>query len=124
MDLFKCYYPECRKQYNSKYNLIRHLNSFHLDNKSYLCPFCGKGFYNKQCLDSHLKEKQCEFCAKPKNGLGIVDSLNSVLEENYVRLADPPPLNLPVLPKIEKSRQVPSIYVKLPISPTVLDFAK
>jgi hypothetical protein len=124
MESFKCYYPECQKRYNSKYNLIRHLNSYHLDNKSYICPFCGKGFYNKQCLDSHLKDQLCEFCIKPKVSRGVMESLNFLLQENYVRLAEPPPLSLPVLPKIEKSRQVPSDYVKLPISPTILDMGK
>lgn len=115
MDTYKCYYDDCQKSYNSMYNLIRHLNSYHLDNKSYMCSFCIKGFYNKLSLDSHISRGLCGSKSKAqKNGL-ILD-LAHITESPRQFIVDPPSVLLPALPKIEKERQIPIGFCKLPIS--------
>ena len=115
MNTYKCYYEDCRKTYNSKYNLIRHINSFHLDNKSYMCSFCSKGFYNKQCLDLHQSADMCDSMLLPRRGTGVFADLSVITDAASHRLQAPPPLTLPVLPRIEKERQVPLHLAKLPI---------
>ena len=119
MNTYKCYYDDCKKAYNSKYNLIRHINSYHLDNKSYLCSFCNKGFYNKQCLDFHQSAGICEFRLFPWSGKGMIADLCNVIKSENQKLQAPPPLTLPVLPRIEKERQVPLFIAKLPIISTI-----
>ena len=121
METYTCYYPDCRKIYNSKYNLIRHINCFHLDAKSYYCSFCAKGFYNKQSLESHQATHNCESPPKPQENHNILMALLSVSEIKTPKVLEPSPLLLPVLPKIECNRQVPLILAKLPINQSLFD---
>jgi hypothetical protein len=115
MNTYTCYYEDCQKRYNSKYNLIRHINSYHLDNKSYMCSFCSKGFYNKQSLDSHLASG---LCGNPKKGptRGLMFDLSNITEIVKLTLMAPPAILLPALPRIEKDRQVPLEIARLPIT--------
>ena len=115
MNIYKCYYEACSKTYNSKYNLIRHINSYHLDNKSYICSSCGRGFYNKQCLDVHVYTGVCEVQSSPRGRKGLLGDLSSLTDCVSPRIQAPPPISLPVLPKVEEARQVPLSMAKLPI---------
>ncbi|OMJ87535.1 hypothetical protein SteCoe_10710 [Stentor coeruleus] len=124
MNTYECYYEDCHKIYNSKYNLIRHINSFHLDNKSYMCSYCSKGFYNKQCLDLHINTGMCDNFNLPRKGLGLLEDLSLITEAIRYKLQTPPPLQLPVLPKIEKDRQVPLHLSKLPIISLIFEYPK
>lgn len=121
METYTCYYPACQKVYNSKYNLIRHINCFHLDAKSYYCPYCAKGFYNKQSLESHQISHGCEVPHKPQQDYNILLALQSTIEKTTPKVLEPSPLLLPVLPKIEYNRQVPLIFAKLPINQSLFD---
>ena len=115
MNTYTCYYENCQKTYNSKYNLIRHINSYHLDNKSYMCSFCSKGFYNKQSLDSHLSAGFCG-ARKERSARGLMFNLSNITEIVIQSLMAPPAILLPALPRIEKDRQVPLEIAKLPIT--------
>lgn len=121
MNTYTCYYEDCQKNYNSKYNLIRHINAYHLDNKSYMCSFCSKSFYNKQCLTLHLSNRQCELPIQATDHCGLVASLSNIDQNPIYQLIETPAISLPVLPRIEKERQVPFNYAKLPITVCVVD---
>ena len=117
MNIYKCYYQDCRKTYNSKYNLIRHINSYHLDNKSYMCSSCGRGFYNKQCLDVHVYAGACGVQTYPCRRKGLLSDLSALTDNISLSLHETPPISLPALPRVENARQVPLNLTKLPILP-------
>ena len=119
MNAYKCYYEDCLKIYNSKYNLIRHINSFHLDNKSYMCSSCNKGFYNKQSLEVHAKQcmNSCDLLIA--QGSGILVHISYILDNKVLYLKPTPPMQLPILARIERDRQIPFCYIKLPIIGTI-----
>lgn len=48
-----CYYEICKRIFNSKYNLQRHINSKHLNIKNFSCNLCGKKVVSKQNLIEH-----------------------------------------------------------------------
>ena len=48
-----CYYEDCQRIFNSKYNLQRHINSKHLSIKNFSCSLCGKKVVSKQNLIEH-----------------------------------------------------------------------
>jgi uncharacterized C2H2 Zn-finger protein len=50
---FKCYYSDCSRSYNSKYNLKRHINTNHLCLKNYPCDQCGRIFASKKNVMKH-----------------------------------------------------------------------
>ena len=50
---FICYYETCNKSYKTKFNLRRHINSFHLKLKNFKCEECSKCFVSKQNLKEH-----------------------------------------------------------------------
>ena len=110
-----CYYEDCKKIYNTKYSLIRHINSYHLDNKSYMCSSWSRGFYNKQCLVDHaLICIQKDHSHVPKR-MGILEDISYILDLQVHYLQPVPPIQLPILARIEKERQVPLHMAKLPI---------
>jgi hypothetical protein len=81
-----------------------------------MCSYCSKGFYNKQCLDLHVAAKTCDSELGARRGRGVKADLNEITDFCEQRLiAAPPALLLPVLPRIEKERQVPLHLAKLPI---------
>ena len=61
-------YPECGKEYASKFNLKRHVQVFHHRNKQVKCDICNKYFRVKQNLIEHsfihsgIKPYECELC--------------------------------------------------------------
>lgn len=51
--MFQCYYSDCGKTYNTRFNLRRHINSTHLKIKNFICEICSKHFVSKQNLKEH-----------------------------------------------------------------------
>jgi len=50
---FACYYTDCPRRYNTKFNLQRHINTQHLNIRNFQCDFCEKRFPSKQNLREH-----------------------------------------------------------------------
>lgn len=48
-----CYYDNCEKIYKTKFNLRRHINSYHLHIRSHTCARCNKSFVSKQNMKEH-----------------------------------------------------------------------
>ena len=53
MEPIKCPYNSCNKVYYTKFNLRRHINSYHLELKNFKCDICSKSFVSKQNLKDH-----------------------------------------------------------------------
>lgn len=53
-NLYLCYYTQCSRVCSSKYNLRRHVNSTHLQIRSFKCERCDKRFTSKQILKEHF----------------------------------------------------------------------
>ena len=51
---FNCYYDFCGKEFNTKYNLKRHINSVHLKIKDFQCSICEKSLVSKIAYKEHL----------------------------------------------------------------------
>lgn len=50
---FVCFYANCSKRYNTKFNLERHINIAHLNIRNFVCPHCSKRFPTKQNMREH-----------------------------------------------------------------------
>ena len=37
---FACFYADCSKRYNTKFNLMRHISTTHFNIRNFLCPYC------------------------------------------------------------------------------------
>lgn len=65
---FCCMFNNCGKEYNSKFNLKRHVEIYHLKSKQVQCPICFKFFRIKQNLVEHSyihskqKPYRCSWC--------------------------------------------------------------
>ncbi len=63
------YCQECRRYFNRKYDLDRHMNTIHCD-KVYNCNICNKNFRQLYCLKRHVntihenKKFKCDKCDK------------------------------------------------------------
>ena len=55
LNLYCCMYPGCLGEYSTKFNLKRHVESFHMNVKKYQCSFCSSGFSSKQSVKEHLR---------------------------------------------------------------------
>lgn len=70
LKIFCCMYKECRREYQTKYNLIRHINVNHLNKKIGRCSICNKEFVDYENLKEHLnihsniKPYSCTQCGK------------------------------------------------------------
>jgi Zinc finger, C2H2 type len=53
-----CYYDFCCKEFNSKYNLKRHINSVHLKIREYQCDICAKTLVSKVAFKEHSYSHQ------------------------------------------------------------------
>ena len=112
---FKCYHPGCQKTYNSKYNLVRHINTKHLLILKYACPHCDRKFPHKQNLGYHLKAHT----RMQRNLLTLasfVPPVEPVIQEppqeemNYRRL----PLILESRQKAQRDQRIPMIPILIP----------
>lgn len=133
---YKCYYEGCTKNYKTKYNLRRHINSNHLYIKEFSCNICSKSFSSKQNLQGHEKlhkqklsmpelevpiypfqtqnskhEEISElFLSKFYKEIKLIYSVNC----NTTRTA------MPILPPICNERTVSKAFTKLPVIPILL----
>ncbi|CAG9319929.1 unnamed protein product [Blepharisma stoltei] len=52
MKTFKCFYESCSRIYSTKFNLGRHINVFHKNNR-FPCSICGERLSSAQNLKDH-----------------------------------------------------------------------
>mmetsp|Transcript_52347 Transcript_52347/g.59835 ORF Transcript_52347/g.59835 Transcript_52347/m.59835 type:complete len:235 (+) Transcript_52347:211-915(+) len=52
---YLCTYPDCSKEYTTRFNLRRHILLAHLRSKNFECLYCGKKFALNQYLKEHMK---------------------------------------------------------------------
>jgi len=124
--MFECYHKGCPKRYSTKYNLVRHINSNHLQIKKHICPFCSKSFPCKQNLDIHQAvHKEVN---KPSQTKRLGDS-RFILSEHYQEVRHKAKFSsytgpLPVMPPVDSSRQSSQLEKKLPVIPVLLEALK
>ena len=53
---FKCYYKDCKRSYQSRQNLRRHVNTDHLKIKTYPCSICSRLLSSKRNLANHTNK--------------------------------------------------------------------
>ena len=51
--VFCCMHLNCTKEYQSKYNLLRHIDINHLKKRTGKCGICGKEFIDYENLKEH-----------------------------------------------------------------------
>lgn len=136
---FQCYYPNCPRSYNSKYNLKRHINTNHLHLKSYPCDQCEKTFASKKNLLKHsathseivFEEIPLVLKSKAKASGGVPVDLRSLPLSSYYREVFTPIIVnpviskqcLPSLPPIDFCRQSHQGDAKVPLLPILLNYA-
>ena len=136
---FLCYYPNCPRSYNSKYNLKRHINTNHLHLKSYPCDQCEKTFASKKNLLKHssthneisFEEIPIVIHNKVKIGSSSCFYLVPIpLARYYKEVLHPVVLNptitkqtLPSLPPIDVCRKSHQDDSKVPLLPILLNYA-
>ncbi|OMJ82232.1 hypothetical protein SteCoe_17136 [Stentor coeruleus] len=113
----KCYYKECEKQYQSQSNLVRHINTYHLDYEVFFCTSCKLYFTSAQDILNHrLEHSNLSRRYIPKHRF--------LLSDHYIdEKSKPTPtsiLKIPVLPSIEEDRKCLSKKCKLPLNPEIL----
>ena len=130
---FNCYYEFCGKEFNTKFNLKRHINSVHLKIKDFQCPICGKSLVSKIAYKEHsythenIKPLKC-----PYLGCTETFSRSSVLcEHKKTHGKDEPVIltkrNQPEkrilfdFPKIRKDRALKQAGKKVPLHHLLLD---
>lgn len=113
---FKCYYKDCLKKFQCKANLVRHVNTLHLNESVYSCPLCEKYFTSISKFSKHQKLH--------KIPIKILNSKKFLLSEHYKDKIDciypSNILTLPVLPQIEEERISLPSNTKLRITPEIL----
>lgn len=135
---FKCYYPNCPRSYNSKYNLKRHINTNHLHLKSYPCDQCDKTFASKKNLLKHtathsetrFEEIPLMLKTKAKVSTDPTVDLKPIPLSAYYRevltlITVNPVLSkqsLPSLPPIDLCRQSHQGDAKVPLLPILLNY--
>lgn len=135
---FRCYYSDCLRSYNSKYNLKRHINTNHLKLKSYPCDQCSRSFASKKNLQKHLmthtqivaidmskksKIKKNKDCCETVE-VGIIPLAKYYKEVLLLAVTNPVLLNqsMPSLPPVERCRLAHQKNVKVPLLPALLDY--
>ena len=105
--VFQCYYPGCITVFSTKFNLVRHLNTRHIQILSFPCKACGKVLSSKASLQSHQRIHSGE------DEPAVVEDTQAWLSsEAESEMMDP--LSLP---KVERGRQYSG---KLPICSKLL----
>ena len=115
--IFKCYYDQCGKIYQSLANLVRHLNVFHLNQSVYHCALCDSYFTSIENFFRHQKKR------KQRRKKNFVSKEFLLSEHYYEEKSFYNPANIlaqPVLPLIEEERKRLSFSYKLPINPDIL----
>ena len=51
--VLECPFEDCKKIYTNKFNLKRHIDAIHADNKRFQCMHCHKSLSSKQNLKEH-----------------------------------------------------------------------
>lgn len=117
-DQHKCYYEDCGHSYSSKYNLVRHINTMHLNIKKYFCQLCSKRFSSKQALTVHVKShtKSPRLCVSAR----VVDRTEFLLSDHYqeIRETEPPIISIgqpPALALVTEDRRRMQARSKLPV---------
>jgi uncharacterized Zn-finger protein len=137
---FQCYYPNCPRSYNSKYNLKRHINTNHLHLKSYPCDQCEKTFASKKNLLKHTAThseivfEHVPVIVKTRKEDGKVKSYDLTplqLSRLYKEVVAPIMVNpiiskqsLPSLPPVDLCRQSLQGEAKVPLLPVLLNYVK
>ena len=68
--LYCCPVEYCDREYKSKFNLKKHVQTWHLNIIAFSCKVCNKRFVSKQNLREHnfihqdKKPFRCSFCGK------------------------------------------------------------
>jgi uncharacterized Zn-finger protein len=66
--LYCCIYPNCSREYRSKYTLEKHIKRFHLGLDKPKCEICGREFSSTESFQQHknihlnIKPFQCGQC--------------------------------------------------------------
>lgn len=134
---FKCYYSDCSRSYNSKYNLKRHINTNHLCLKNYPCDQCGRIFASKKnvlkhkvshsdiILDSGPKSKSKKIMQNIDKNIEIPPI---ILSRHYVESKSHTLMNpisnkqtLPSLAAVDVCRVEHQSSGKIPLLPILLD---
>ncbi|CAG9328082.1 unnamed protein product [Blepharisma stoltei] len=70
--IFKCSAEGCPRTYTNKFNLKRHMEAFHSEDKKYQCKYCFKLLSSKQNLREHTFTHSGEkpYCCK-EPGCGV-----------------------------------------------------
>ncbi|KAL8567894.1 hypothetical protein ACOMHN_059016 [Nucella lapillus] len=65
--IHQCNY--CEARFASESGLWKHTNKIHLKKATYVCPFCGKGYFDRTRHEDHIinthnktKSHKCPFC--------------------------------------------------------------
>lgn len=116
---YVCYYEECKKLFKSKYNLVRHVNTKHLQIKNFACVECSKTFGSTQNLEVHSRVHTEGSLTVLDNG--VSHKLAFRLSDHYrevsvVHKVERSLLPLPSLPKIDRERQNNQLNRKLPVN--------
>ncbi|CAG9314650.1 unnamed protein product [Blepharisma stoltei] len=70
--VFNCPIEGCNRSYKNKFNLDRHVEALHMQDKKYQCPHCLKILSSKQNLNEHLFTHSGEkpyVCREPGCGM-------------------------------------------------------
>ena len=137
---YNCYYPNCSRSYNSKYNLKRHINMNHLHLKSYPCNQCEKTFASKKNLMNHsathseIEIDKVDFSMKRKHKPHNVSSydikpfcLSKMYKDTPSYIVSNPTIAkqyIPSLPPVDTCREVHQKNIKIPLLPVLLNFVR
>jgi len=116
---FACFYADCPRRYNTKFNLQRHINTQHLNMRDFQCNYCPKRFPSKQNWTEHMyihtneKPYYCKFegCGKHFRQ----SSQLAVHHKIHKRRGESPQQRIE-LPEICAERQLKCPHLPLPAS--------
>lgn len=89
--------PKCDRQFTNKTNFKFHLNDVHREDRTEICPVCGKAFKNRRRMNAHLtihqefRKFQCDICSKRFRDSGALTrhkrvSLSNESEASFCKL--------------------------------------
>ena len=119
----KCYYPHCTRGYSSKYNLARHVNTFHLQIRKHYCDRCSRVFPSKQNLAIHQKASTCSLgkATKKINQKQVEFLLSDHYKETTESVGfSQTSVLIPHLPTVDLERRRVQEELKLPTLPILI----